>query len=415
MRFSVFVGGVRLGQILETGLSSIPFLQLTLLPFVAAAAGVVAVFAAGGSGRLSLAAIVVLAIMGVGFSLRTRRVLGRLQRSLRAAETVTPDASEQEIEDFVAGVEQAGRDLMPVWARQIETVRDQTESAIVALSGQFADIVHQLDEAIRISGQVAGDRQEASQGVASIFASSEQALLEVVETLRVVLNERVALMQELDGLMGFTAELDQMAHDVARVAAQTNMLALNAAIEAARAGEQGRGFAVVADEVRQLSQLSGTTGKRIGEKVQVINDAIASAFSAGEASSERDGRAVTTAENTIREVLADFRLMAGGMAEAGVLLREKSAGIQSQVANAIVQLQFQDRSSQILSHTCESILATSTALGDVSSRFASERALVAPDVVALLTGLEQSYAMAEERQNHSGTRGEVAAGSVTFF
>lgn len=415
MRFSALVGGVRLGQTLETGLSSIPFLQLTLLPFVIAATGIAAVFVVGGLDRLSLTAAAVLAIMGMGGALGIRRVLDRLRQSLRVAETVATGIGEQGVEEFVARVGQAGRDLMPVWARQIETVRDQTENAIVALSGQFAGIVQQLDEAIRISGQVAGDRQEASQGIASIFASSEQALLEVVDTLRVVLNERIALMQELDGLMGFTAELDQMAHDVARVAAQTNMLALNAAIEAARAGEQGRGFAVVADEVRQLSQLSGTTGKRIGEKVQVINDAIASAFSTGEASSERDSRAVTAAESTIREVLADFRLMADGMAEAGTLLRESSASIQAQVSDAIVQLQFQDRSSQILSHTRESIYAASLALGDASTRFSSDRTLVAPDVEALLAGLEESYAMAEERQNHSGTHTEVEAGGVTFF
>ena len=395
-------------------MSSISTLQLTLMPLLASVVGAVLALVAGGGDRWSVLAAAVIALLGAALSWRSRRLLAAWQQVVPAEAVDSMSANDPQVDEFVIGVEQAGTQLLPVWARQIETVRSQTEAAIVALSSQFAGIVSQLDEAIRIAGQVAGE-SAGDQGVAAIFASSEQALLDVVETLRIVLDERVTLMRELNGLMGFTAELDQMAHDVARVAAQTNLLALNAAIEAARAGEQGRGFAVVADEVRQLSQLSGTTGKRIGEKIKVINDAITSAFSTGEASSERDGRAVATAENTIREVLADFQLMADGMAEAGVQLRESSANLQSQAADAIVQLQFQDRSSQILSHVCTSIDAAADAFNEVSQQYADDSVLRSPDVEALLEGLEQSYAMAEERHNHSGTQGDAANGGVTFF
>jgi methyl-accepting chemotaxis protein len=392
-----------------------PLIQLTLLPVLTAVAGVVAVLAVGDGGWLALTAAIAIAAIGVVSTIRARRLFRRLQESQSAVATVAAGTSEQEVQAFANGIGEVGRKLVPVWVRQISTARDQTESAIVALSGQFAGIVQQLDEAIRVSNQVAGEAHGNSQGVASVFNASEAALLQVVETLRVVLNEKIALMRELDGLMNFTAELDQMAHDVARVAAQTNLLALNAAIEAARAGEQGRGFAVVADEVRQLSQLSGATGKRIGEKVKVINEAITSTFSAGEASTERDSRAVTTAEETIGQVLSDFRTMADGLTNAGALLRQSSASIQTQVADAIVQLQFQDRSSQILSHACDNIRIAAAELELSSQRFESERVLAAPDVAALLAGLERSYAMAEERHNHSGTADAAAAGGVTFF
>ncbi|WP_414691097.1 methyl-accepting chemotaxis protein, partial [Noviherbaspirillum sp.] len=82
------------------------------------------------------------------------------------------------------------------------------------------------------------------------------------------------MLDKVRCLEQFVDELKAMADDVKTIAAQTNLLALNAAIEAARAGETGRGFAVVAKEVRNLSTLSGDTGKRIAEKVQVISDAI---------------------------------------------------------------------------------------------------------------------------------------------
>ncbi|NLO81143.1 MAG: chemotaxis protein [Xanthomonadaceae bacterium] len=394
-------------------------LQLILLPVYAAIPGAVAVVVAGGLAWLPLA-VAVMMIAGLQ-SLHGRRQLARLQSLAAAAKEpmdardgdagTPPSATPPGAAAFADGIAEMGRALAPVWARQINTAREQTETAIVALSNQFASIVQQLDDAIEVSKQVAGD----GESVASVLASSEAALLKVVNTLRVVLDEKVALMRELDSLMGFTAELDQMAHDVARVAAQTNLLALNAAIEAARAGEQGRGFAVVADEVRQLSQLSGATGKRIGEKIKIINEAIASAFSAGEASTERDSKAVAGAEETIRQVLNEFRTVADGLSKASETLRRSSASIQNQISGAIVELQFQDRSSQILSHVCDNIRAAADELLRVQQRFQAEGVLVAPNTEALLVGLERSYAMAEERQNHNGEATTTAVGDVTFF
>jgi len=47
------------------------------------------------------------------------------------------------------------------------------------------------------------------------------------------------MLVKIQGLDRFTEELQEMAADVAKIAAQANLLSLNAAIEAARAGEMG--------------------------------------------------------------------------------------------------------------------------------------------------------------------------------
>lgn len=384
-------------------------IQLTLLPLLAAAAGLLA----GAAGRpLGVAGAALAALACAAWAWR----LTQRQPAAPASTLQVHPERPAGLDGFIEELREFGADLAPVWVRQIDTARQQAESAVVGLSAEFAGIVQELEEAIRVSAQVAGDSRGGSRSLAEVFASSEQGLLGVVGTLRQVLAEKSALMKELHGLRGFTAELDQMAHDVARVAAQTNLLALNAAIEAARAGEQGRGFAVVAAEVRELSQLSGDTGKRITEKIQVVNEAITSAFSAGEASTERDAHAAASAEETIVGVLGDLRGMSEGMAEASELLRRSSAGIQTRLADAIVQLQFQDRCGQILSHAGVSIATAGEALVLSHRRFTEEAVLEAPDVEALLAGLESSYAMAEERSNHSNDeQSGPAAGEITFF
>jgi len=181
-----------------------------------------------------------------------------------------------------------------------------------------------------------------------------------------------------------------MASAVAAIASQTNLLALNASIEAARAGEAGRGFSVVADEVRKLSAQSGDTGKRIQEKVAIINEAINSASSLSEATAEKDIRAVESSESLVHEVLADLRRVTGALSDSAEVLRNESAGIKQEVADSLVQLQFQGRVNQILSHVQQSIDAYAAAMQDCVARHREGGRLFAVDAATPGSVLESS-------------------------
>jgi len=214
-------------------------------------------------------------------------------------------------------------------------------------------------------------------------------------------------------LVALTVELERMASDVARIADQTNLLALNAAIEAARAGAAGRGFAVVADEVRNLSTLSGETGKRITEKVRLVNQTITDTSSTVEASNERDTAEITRAQDQVGEVLEGFKNRITELTESSGSLRQMSEGIQSEIASALVQLQFQDRVSQMLQHVEEN-------LKDLQSMVAQSSVRGDEDIQALLDTLSKSYTMVEEHHHHGESHADAksqAAGAddVTFF
>ncbi|MDE3036606.1 MAG: chemotaxis protein, partial [Nitrospirota bacterium] len=229
------------------------------------------------------------------------------------------------------------------------------------------------------------------------------ALTEAQQDKRELLGETRKLVQFID-------ELKQMASEVTSVADQTNLLALNAAIESARAGEAGRGFAVVADEVRKLSTRAGENGKRMNDKVETINRAIATSSAMVETSTERDTKSLGFSMSKIREVLDEFAAVARGLEQSSGILRQESERITAEVSEALVQLQAQDRVNQMLLHIQTNIDQLCARLGGLNGN------LEADDIAAITSALRSSYTMAEEHDTHSGHQSRQSQPSeITFF
>jgi methyl-accepting chemotaxis protein len=251
-----------------------------------------------------------------------------------------------------------------------------------------------------------------------VFATCETRLNEVVSSLKAAMQNKRAMLTEVNGLLDFIVELKQMAVDVAGIADQTNLLALNAAIEAARAGEVGRGFAVVADEVRKLSTLSKETGTRISAKVETISKAISGAVRAADQTAANEAQSVTRSEEAIDLVLHDFRQVTESLIESSGVLRAQSAGIKDEISDAMVQLQFQDRVSQVLSHVRDSIGSVPQHLQDSYADLRRGGSLKPIDAQFLLEELQSTYAMAEERSIHAGSgsaQAQPQEDDITFF
>ncbi|MBL4609116.1 MAG: chemotaxis protein [Pseudomonas sp.] len=356
---------------------------------------------------VGLALGLLLVLLCAAAAVRVRSLLGRHLESLvgsRESERLVGAAESFLLLDNQVAM---GTQLMPIWVKHIETARSHTENAVTDLTGCFANLATELGRSTEMASEVAGSMEG---GMGAIFGQARGDLQAVVDSLKSALKDRDGLLNQINGLDTFVGELDSMAKDVATIAGQTNLLALNAAIEAARAGQHGRGFAVVADEVRKLSRLSAATGERIGTKVQYIGEAIQAAVAAAQASRGRDSEAVRTSEGTIDRVLADFQQMAERLVESAESLRGTNQRIHAEVESSLIQLQFQDRTSQMLCHVRDSVadVAEKMSAGDTG----------ALSVSTALEEMEATYAMAEEREAHVGGKQKAApaaAGEITFF
>jgi methyl-accepting chemotaxis protein len=303
---------------------------------------------------------------------------------------------------------------MPIWAKQVESSRQQTEEAIVSLANRFTGIAARLQETVQASQHAAGELDgQAADGALKVLARSDSELSQVIDSLKATQSSRDQTLAQVRGLTAYTGELRTMAADVAAIAAQTNLLALNAAIEAARAGEAGRGFAVVADAVRSLSSKSSETGQQMSAKVDIINNAITQLVQAASTSADQDSNSVGASEQSIQLVLERFQNITGRLAESADLLKQESYGIRDEMTDVLVNLQFQDRVSQILSHVRDNMNALHDHLRQ--ARQAPDQA-VSIDARQWLASMESTYATDEQRRTHHGNdAAQQNSQDITFF
>ncbi|MCW8918786.1 MAG: methyl-accepting chemotaxis protein [Gammaproteobacteria bacterium] len=380
------------------------------IPTVTAVAGALALVVAAPLSWLTLLLGVALLALGSSGGLwlrqRWRAQLAELRRAQQEAEA--------EARQGISGLDKVCEQVLPIWSRQITTARTQAEGAITDLTGQFSDMAVRLGHASEASQRVSGG--QGGIDATTILVDSNTRLTEVMHSLKVVVTSRDAMLNEVQGLLSYTAELKKMASEVVAIAQQTNLLALNAAIEAARAGEAGRGFAVVADEVRLLSSRSRETANVMTQRVQLISDAIVGACDAAERSSDAENENMGHSEESIRTVLTNFEHIMQELTQSAVQLRTENDAIREEISGVLVAFQFQDRMSQILQQVCDNMGALRDHVADADAACSADRHTTI-DAEQWLTDMALSYTTGEQRNNHHHTTGVVAPAQaeVTFF
>lgn len=377
-----------------------------IAPSLILVAGIAAVLLVGQGIVGTLAALSGLIVLGVVAILVLRKNTTaqasqhHLQTEQNAPDTVATDNLDRLCEQ-----------TLPLWSQQIETARSHTEESISALSERFALL------ATRIQNSIGGSTErEAGKRLVALLSSCEYEMDMIIVALREALASKESLLTEVTQLSTFTEQLQDMAQDVANIAKQTNLLALNAAIEAARAGESGRGFAVVADEVRKLSSMSGDTGQRIGETVVIVNDAIHKTLSISQEYTKTDTATLNKASEVIAGVINRFNQNASDIVHHNETMRAQSEAVAQDIAEVLVALQFQDRTSQMLGHIAGD---QDKLLAHLHERNALRRQglpLTTLDVDRWLQELAQTYTTPEQHDVHRGDNSAKRNDSeITFF
>ncbi|GGY62111.1 methyl-accepting chemotaxis protein [Cellvibrio zantedeschiae] len=322
------------------------------------------------------------------------------QEQMRAAGLRQQEQLHQ-LKQITSNYQQLIRELLPLWQRQTDLAKFQMEQSITELVNRFSEIHQRLQSSVE-SAQATASGMSGQQGLSGVIDFANVELGQLVQTLRNAIQQRDELLTEISGLSEITNELSTMGADVAGIASQTNLLALNAAIEAARAGEYGRGFAVVADEVRTLSSRSGETGSRIGKRIQQANAALQKTLDRTTEYAAQDDQRLTQSESSIEEVLKQFQNSSERIMQCAGSLESESSHVQHSVEEVLVNLQFQDRVGQILSHVTNDIEKFVAVINDHHQRLDAGQDVEPIDVQRWLADVRKTYTTLEQVDVHHG-------------
>jgi methyl-accepting chemotaxis protein len=295
--------------------------------------------------------------------------------------------------------------VLPLWEGHTREGAQQMEQAITALVARFVEVNGALGATL--------DAQRRDSADMSGLASAETTLRQILEQMQQTVSNQASLLTRLAELQSYGGQLQAMAEAVSAIAGQTNLLALNAAIEAARAGEAGRGFAVVADEVRKLSQQSNQTGKSIAETVGTLVQAIGAAVGDANIANREELQLVENAAASVNTVVSTYHAFTDTLAVNHEKVEGASRRLHAEINEILVNLQFQDRVSQILSHVNDDMGKLETALQRALAAAPGSRPPV--DVDEWLAALRRTYTTHEQHALHGGAQTVSGGDDVTFF
>lgn len=277
--------------------------------------------------------------------------------------------------------------VLPAWQSNVQLAREQTQSAIDNLIARFSGIHERLRDALNLS------QGGKNANVLAVIQNAAKQLGGIASALENVLASRQALITKLDQLAASGEEIRQLAMENEQLAGRTGVTDL-------LSSEQS--WQELADRSAENSRQIALRAKALRHHVQVALHAT------GELSANAAGM-VDNSRAVIDQVVADFRQSALKLSKTVEQLEGDNREVDQEVCDILVNLQFQDRVSQILEHVHRDI----GRMKDLSVR-QDPQALPSPE--QWLADLEKTYTTQEQRLAHHGQKGAGALSSqVDFF
>lgn len=169
-------------------------------------------------------------------------------------------------------------------AENIKISSKENSKVINGISSNMEDQMHVVKEAKEYSYEITNSARNVAEKSEAIkkmeyinmetVSSSYKNFETLIDKMEQTVSSNINTSKKIRGLEEKTYLIENIADEVSKISANTNLLALNASIEAARAGESGKGFAVVADEVRKLAENSTKQAKQIEDIISNIKQEI---------------------------------------------------------------------------------------------------------------------------------------------
>jgi len=277
--------------------------------------------------------------------------------------------------------------VLPAWSGNVQLARAQTQDAIDNLTERFGGI-HD-----RLGGEHHATQGNAAAELLDVIHSAADRLGGIAASLESVLASRQALMTRLQ-------TLDHAYDDIRHLAQHNAQLA------------EGGGEPDLLGQSLSWQEVAARTADNSRQIVARAKSARQQIQAAMGAAGELPVGATELADNSrtvIDQVVADFRQSALRLSDTVERLEQESREVDREVCDILLNLQFQDRISQILGHV----------LADIDRLLHACASDTLPVPEQWLDDLERTYTTHEQRQMRAGPHAAAAAAApqsqVDFF
>lgn len=329
--------------------------------------------------------------------------------SANGEEETSGDVSynEDATDDALPGLVTLTHHSLPIWRRELNLAQETGNDAVNSLSGEFGNLVNLLTHTLEETNS--GESHDAI----NVISKDREKLTGVIDALKDAQVNRNQIVTGLESLDTQTQSLTSMAAQVISLSDQTNLLALNAAIEAARAGSAGRGFAVVADEVRNLAMRSQKTANQMTETVTDLKKSVAGSVETVRKAITKEDQLLSEVQSHVAQINEDFNSVIDDLQANTGYLKEQAEKVQQAISSSLVLFQFQDRVSQILGHSMETL----NELEELVGRVSDDPNTVIPELDSWLAGMRARFTMESQHKAAEGQSWQKnsADSDITFF
>lgn len=265
-------------------------------------------------------------------------------------------------------------------AKKMPAVAELVANSTDTLSGQFRSLATQaqgqvdvIRKVVEMANSLEVDGEEISLEDFSEILS--ETLSNVITVILDISKNAMTMVYGLDDAIMAIEDIEKFIGRIQSINKQTNLLSLNATIESSRAGEAGKGFAVVANEVRSVSKHINTLSDEMREKIDNVSVKVRDGFTILQKIATTDLTPTMGAQDQIQGLMQsmvqrnnDFKAILNETAE-------QTADVSKTISGMVVNIQFQDRTTQYIWNVMKSTNALSAMYQSVNEE---------PDVADLM-------------------------------
>ena len=213
------------------------------------------------------------------------------------------------------------------------------------------------------------DFDGATMSMTEIMDTINNHLSTTISSVLETSKSSMSMVYALDEISEDLGAVDQLIAEIDGINKQTNLLALNAMIEAARAGEQGAGFAIVAQEVKLLSKSVDQLSTKMRNNMANVINGVRKSHGQIKIVANKDMTEELKMKENISVLLKSIVDQNDKFSEALMSSTAVSDQVSEQTSKLITELQFEDRTKQILEGVVDTLSIISSTTHDMNGEF----------------------------------------------